>query len=623
MLPAGNLANLLTLPARHFAVIDAGQQRVRILVASVTRGRPRVRQTVVIDSFEQGTTSPEEIREEVRQQLRRIAPEALILVVPQHQVLRQILDIPPTDPGHIRAVVEREASNIGGLSESQWAFDSSRLRPFGRLAHPLAAAFCRQDHLQDLIAAWTDDDKLVFEVRASGDAIAAAFSAAAPDVRDAVLVDLGADHTSITLVIDTQPVFATSIPTGSAAFTRALATDRGCSQESAEILKRSEVLPTEDAAALPALNAALRSWLAELERTLREWQNDHPDMAQAVRNWTVYLAGGGSLQPGLVEWLGKLAPRQISAWPQHPKEGDAIPADFVCAWGAFLLSLGLSGTAPSLLPSEHRTYWKRQRFWRVLLLSNFLLAALLAWVLIAAASRQTQALAAKRSWKDRATHALQSAHDIRIVAEGFNNRMDALRPILEAERQTVETLQVLAVLQNRRTNAQHWYVLLADAQSYAVGSNSFPPPPPPRSPEARFATPTPTAQTNPPSLARAFIAEICLVPQGEQMRQSLSELIGELKQYPLFRNVDIVAAERRKLLVSTNLIFPERHFALELNLSESELLPSVPLPRLTLTNREPARSGFRTAPRMATEVPAPAPSTATPTVTNSHPGRPR
>ena len=98
-----------------------------------------------------------------------------------------------------------------------------------------------------------------------------------------------------------------------------------------------------------------------------------------------------------------------------------------------------------------------------------------------------------------------------------------------------------------------------------------------------------SAATNAPVSSRTFVAEVCLVPQGEDMRRALSELVGDLKRYALFRNVDVLPVERRRDLVSTNLIFPERHFALELNLSEAELLPAVLLPKTAPTNREPGR----------------------------------
>ena len=53
-LPALNLANLLSLPARHFAVVAPGPEQTRILVAAVARGRPRILSTRLIDAEAEG-----------------------------------------------------------------------------------------------------------------------------------------------------------------------------------------------------------------------------------------------------------------------------------------------------------------------------------------------------------------------------------------------------------------------------------------------------------------------------------------------------------------------------------------------------------------------------------------
>jgi len=603
-LPASNLANLLSLPARHFAAVDAGSQRTHIVVATVARGRPAIERVLVVDAHVEGLTTPEEMREEVRQRLREVAAEALVLVLPQSRILRHVLDVPPADAAQTRALVEREASHIGGLSESQWAFDSARLRPFGRLTNPLAAAFCRQDHLQEQLEAWAEDERDVFDLRPAGDALAAAFRQAAPSERNAVLVDLGSRDTALALLVEGQTVFSTSFPSGSEAFTLAIASDRQGPEAAAEVLKRTEP-PAIDPAVSPRLHAAVVAWLADLDRTLKEWQEDHPDLAAAAGTWTAYLAGGGALQPGLREAFVRLGTRPFAAWPVSA-DAPGVTADAAVAWGALLLSLGFAGPAPTLLPSHLRTFWNQQRLWRALLSANLVLAAILALVLMVATWNQTRILAAKAEWKEDAVRALQQARDIRVVSEGFNARMDALRPVLESQRQTVETLQVLGALQQQRTNAQHWYVLLGDALSYAATSNNFPPPPPPKPPESRYLLSLPPQPaTNAPPANRAYIAEVCLIPQGEQMRQALSELVGELKRYPLFRNVDILPSERRRDLIATNLVFTDRHFALELNLSESDLLPVLPLPRVGTTNGAPRATTFR----LGTRPPEPAPAT--------------
>lgn len=594
LLPAVNLANLLSLPARHFAAVEVGNTRARILVASVARGRPRLREAITIDAHEEGFTTPEELHEEVRQRLRALGPEALVLVVPQHQMLRHVLDVPVTDSSQIRALVEREASHIGGLSESHWAFDATRLRPFARLAHPLATVFCRQDALQQLLTSFADDERTVFDVRPAGDALAAAFRANAPALRHAVLVDLGAFHTSVTLVTEGQAVFAYSFPSGSKAFTEALAADQAIAVEAAETLKRTEPLPLPSgASASPKLQAALVAWQSELERTILEWREDHPDLATAAASWPAYLAGGGALQPGLAESLTAIGGRKFDAWPPG---GDPLASrpDLAVPWGALLLALGLAGPAPTFLPETQRSHWAQQRLWRAVLTANLALVMIAAVAIGAATWQQTRTLARKEAWRDDAIAALGRAQEMRVVAEGYNTRLDEFRPVLERQRHTVDLLQTLAVIQRQRTNANHWYVLLADSLSYANGSNHFAPQPPTRPADPRFsAAPGPTLATNPPPPARAVIAEVCLVPQGEQMRQALSDLVGELKRFPVFRNVDVLPSERRRELVATNLIFPERHFALELNLSESELLPPLPVQRLVVTNREP-RNPFRT-----------------------------
>lgn len=565
-LPALNLANLLSLPARHFAVVDSGPEQTRLLVAAVARGRPRILTTRIVDAVVEGFTTPEEMREEVRQHLRDLAPEALVLVLPQHRILRHVLDVPPgADSAQTRALVEREASNIGGLSESQWAFDSIRLRPFARLANPLAAAFCRQDQLQELIDDCAEDERLVFDIRPAGDALAAAFRSAGSPLRHAILADVGPRHTALTILADGQAVFSSSFPF-----------------DLSGLGSGSPKSPT------PA------DWQAEFERTVLEWREDVPDLGPAAASWPALLAGSGPLVANLLEALRRDGPRRFEPWPPGPAGADATP-DFASCWGALLLALGLAGPAPSLLPAARRSHWAEQRLWRTLLTANLTLAALLLLALGAATWNQRQILADKAAWKQEATRALRDARDIRLVSEGLNTRMDGLRPVVERQRQTIETLQLLSVLQRQRTNTEHWYVLLADAASYAAGSNNFGALPL-RPPETRPPPPpgTATLLTNPPAApSRAFIAEVCLVPQGERMRQALSDLVGELKRFALFRNVDVLPAERRRDLVATNLIFPERHFALELNLSEAELLPAIPLPRPVVTNREP-RSTFRT-----------------------------
>lgn len=596
---AAKWVNLLSLPARHIAVIEAGQRRTRILFAQVARGRPKLVRSEIVDAHADALTTVEEQQEEIRRCLREAAPEAVVLVVPQALLLRHVLEIPPGDPEQERAQVEQEATRMGGLSDSAWNFDSVRLRPFGRARHPLAAVFCREQRLRELLDAHVEDTRLVFDVRPAGESLAAAFLAVRPGVNEAVLVDLGALNTTVTVVMEAQAVFVASFPNGAQSFTDALARDLGVTPESAETLARAEA-PSAEPGRTPEYRAAVETWLGELSRTLREWQSDHPEVA-GMESWPVHLAGGAASRPGLTEMLSAAGPWSVQPWPRSALSADPGP-DLATAWGALLLSVGGAGPAPSLLPEGLRAEWRNRRFWRAFLSVNLGLAVVTGMVLAGAIHLQTRRLAEQDDWRQRATRAMESAQESRRVAEILNGRLAAFRPVLERQRQTVETLQVLASLQEQRTHDSHWYVLLADAASYQAGSNHF----------AGIST-RPSAlalgasvgsavgvsgPTNGPPVPRSFIAEVCLVPQGEQMRQALSELVNDLKRYPVVRNVDLLPDERRRSLVASNLVFPDRHFALELSLSEAELLSPVLLPVVSPTNREVRPGGFRVGPRL-------------------------
>lgn len=148
---------------------------------------------------------------------------------------------------------------------------------------------------------------------------------------------------------------------------------------------------------------------------------------------------------------------------------------------------------------------------------------------------RSNSLAAKADWKNQATLAREHARDIRNV-QPSTRAWTRCAPCSKRSGRPSKPSRPLAALQQQRTNAQHWYVLLGDATVTPPAATTSPPSPPraPRSPGSSQSV-RPCRAHQPPPAGRAFIAEVCLIPQGEQMRQSLSELVAELKRYPLFR----------------------------------------------------------------------------------------
>ena len=107
--------------------------------------------------------------------------------------------------------------------------------------------------------------------------------------------------------------------------------------------------------------------------------------------------------------------------------------------------------------------------------------------------------------------ALDKARRADAMGRQLRREYEQLRPLLKQQRQTLDALQALALLQQARSNQSLWFVLFADAQSYFSArpwGETNPPPP-----SATVPAPLP--------FKRGYIAELCVPEQGEAMRRTV------------------------------------------------------------------------------------------------------
>jgi hypothetical protein len=184
---------------------------------------------------------------------------------------------------------------------------------------------------------------------------------------------------------------------------------------------------------------------------------------------------------------------------------------------------------------------------------------------------------------------LEQAQANETLTEALVTDYDELRPLLERQQQTQNTLSTLALLQQTRSNRSFWYVLLADQQSYftqplpVTGTNQPAPtnaPAPSRRTMFTLADPAGAAAamaTNAPGPRPGYIAELCIPEDAESARRSFSQLVNELKQDPLFARVDSLSDDLRRSLADPKVLLPDRHFALALELADAQWLrPALP-----------------------------------------------
>jgi hypothetical protein len=389
----------------------------------------------------------------------------------------------------------------------------------------------------------------------------AAFQAQFPNRKDALLVDIGAGGTVLALLLQGQPVQVGTFALGGEALTEMLVSRRGCSFEKAEVLKESLDLDRPEDASV--IDDFCQRWVAELRHVLDEWERDQPTFKEAREQLTVHVCGGTAALPRFTDSLARHSPLSFSPWTLVAEE-DELDSRFVVAWGAALHALGRAPNPASLLPDEVRVYWDRHHALQVLHSIIFLMLGVLALVLGFATWQKWDAYRDKVALRDQSEMALSRARSAEALGRRLSRDYEALRPILQGQRETLQVLQVLGLLQQVRTNHSFWYVLFADQRSY-------------------FSA-LPFGATNAPALVeetpaevdrgdlRGFITEICVPDQGEARRRAVSQIVQELKSSRLLRNADSLPDDQRRSLINPDVLIPEGHYALVLELTETPFI---------------------------------------------------
>ncbi|MHB1306343.1 MAG: hypothetical protein ACYDC1_03430 [Limisphaerales bacterium] len=582
------LQRILPVAARRVVVLDPGRRTLRLAVADSTFGRVRLVHCETIDLQAEDLTTDLEIRNHLRENHPELASLSLVLVLPQHDVISQVVDLPGVAAGEIRNAIRTEAVRVSGWAGETMRVGSAPLSPFAQYQSPHWLTLAKSEVVDRAIErydrAFGDPtgqlaEGGIWEVVTSAQALLAAGRTTAPAMDKAVLLDLRGGYTSLTIRLGGQGVAATSFPRGSERFAELVGEERGLTPDEAETLLLTQDL-LNGAAPCPGLRQAVKTWLGDLRLVVAEWVEDHRELGLFPSDFRVFICGSGSELPGLVEFLNQSADLRFQTWPGD-LGGSRITgkARYCVAYGAAVLAL--EGERPvSLLPDPLRAAHRHHRIWALAQAAILTLLLVLAALLGFGTWQKIRLLDAKENLRARAAVAGEQAREIDATFRRLNVQYERLRPMLVQQRHTAEVLQVLAALQQVRTNDDFWYVLAANAAAYVA------------------AAPLPVAGTNPPPVSpaaptlpapiipglthedarREFIAEICIPRDGETMRGVLSQVVADLKQIPLFSRVDLLPTERRRDLIDPRVLLPNRHFALVLELTGEPLPPPVRLP---------------------------------------------
>jgi len=602
--PTSSRWQLFNPPVRRVLTVDLGTRSLRLLLVESDFGRLRILKQELLDLKAEGLVSPEEIKTHLRSALENWGNPPVSLLLPEHQSISQLVDLPNVPQSEVEKLIQDETVKLSGVAESPVIYDFVPTERPAPDKQQFWVTLAQEPNIRERILLLDLDCEEVCEVTTMGNALLAAYQAAAPLSSRAILVHLGAQSTVVLVLLGGQAAFATSFQMGGEFFSRALAREQNCNEETAEALKKGDNRLAGDKVSR-ALAEAVESWSTELKRQLNEWFQDNPTLAAEVRSFELVASGGGFEQPGLKEYLQADLGLEFHNWPEVGKGAGASPAPgFEAAFGAALQALGHSTLAISLLPQDCRLAWKRRLSRSRIELASFILLAFCVLLLGLSTWHNLSLYTAKKDLWDKVQAAQNAVDANEALTVDLMTEYESLRPIAASQQNTIDTLKSLALIEQSCVKSNFWYVLVADQQSYfsrppAVLSTNRPAKTNLLGPTLEALRPLPLVLSGFPSpvtnmLAAkpGLIAELCVPGGAEASRQMLSELVNGWKEQPMFSKVDLLSEDLRRNLADPKVIVPERHYVLSLDFAETDF--QVPV-RLKKPSLRPSRHFTRPA----------------------------
>lgn len=179
-------------------------------------------------------------------------------------------------------------------------------------------------------------------------------------------------------------------------------------------------------------------------------------------------------------------------------------------------------------------------------------------------SLKLSAVARKETQLQQTQKALTNAMETSELLLSREQAFDQIKFLVHHQIRTQDALATLRILQTIRQQKDLWFLLIADQESYALGSARLSPDTNTTAQSARPAQPS----TNLLEARKRYVVEFCL-PDKSDDRRVQREVVTELKSDRLFRDVDQLPPSLRKTnFFDAKQLPANRYFSLALDLDD-------------------------------------------------------
>ncbi len=471
--------------------VDLGTQQIKYVLVRNTSKDIQIVKFGKIDLKEDALLSQEEVNQQLGKVISELGDYPLTVLVPQNLVTSQTIHVPEELDGASSKEIKQYLKSVTtpGMTNSSFVIGYCKLFGLGgknKTSNLYYTSIAKEQSVNELVGRFVNTEAPIISVLASLNAAASGFIQKS-EVGDEtlVLVDIGAISTHALVIHKKQSVLAANFPVGGEYLTQHLSKALRCTFEEAELLKRQHNYLAGDyvnaifQTAVRRWLKDLMSWLIELARsaeTVRKIHLTEERRRELLLRVPIYLSGGASLTPGLVDYLCLKSGGKFLPWPQYP----GIPEDFSMAryaacLGAGMETLKVAPDSGSLTPNYLLDAYKiNQVRFRALVAALVLMPILFLVLLILTTSAVVASFQNSGKVKDiRAT--TQKAKSIISVYQTRDRELFNYAPVLQKRKRTMDVLNILKFQQDMvvASTNQMWFLLLADKHTYTQGSPSL------------------------------------------------------------------------------------------------------------------------------------------------------